>query len=137
MDVMYDKFLGLRERDAAGSGGGSVGGSVGTEIQETAGTSFPLANGKIFKHTLSENETIVFDETVFRSGICESCELWLTMPSSVVSFSFPDDLIWVDGIAPVMDTGNTQYVLVLRWDGSRLLANLAYTLEMENAGASV
>ena len=109
------------------SGGGD---DMGMEIVESPETSFTLVNGKVFNHTLSAAETLVFDTSGFRAGICATCELWLTMPSSVVSFSFPETLVWVDGSAPSIDAGNTQYVIVLRWDGSRLIANLAYTVEV-------
>lgn len=109
------------------SGGGD---DMGMEIVESSGTSFTLVNGKVYTHTLSAAETLVFDTSGFRAGICATCELWLTMPSSVVSFSFPETLVWVDGSAPSIDAGNTHYVIVLRWDGSRLIANLAYTVEV-------
>lgn len=109
------------------SGGGD---DVGMEIVESSGTSFTLVNGKVYTHTLSADETLVFDTSGFRAGICATCELWLTMPSDVVSFSFPETLVWVDGSAPSIDAGNMQYVIVLRWDGERLIANLAYTVEV-------
>lgn len=100
------------------------------EIVESSGTSFTLVNGKVFAHTLSADEVLAFDTSGFRAGICATCELWLTMPSDVVSFSFPETLVWVDGSAPSIDAGDMQYVIVLRWDGERLIANLAYSVEV-------
>ena len=100
------------------------------EIVESSGTSFTLVNGKVFAHTLSADEVLAFDTSGFRAGICATCELWLTMPSVVVSFSFPETLVWVDGSAPSIDAGDMQYVIVLRWDGERLIANLAYSVEV-------
>lgn len=59
------------------------------------------------------------------AGRCSTFELWLTMGATVVSFSMPDDLVWVS--TPSFDSANTLYAIAIRWDGESFVANLAYT----------
>jgi hypothetical protein len=49
------------------------------------------------------------------------------MPETVVSFSIPD-VTWIE--EPSFDTGNMLYCVVLRWDGAKVLANVAYSVEV-------
>lgn len=91
----------------------------GAEIQMKANTAF--------RHTLQEGETILITTPELSGAEAVTCELWLDMPETAVSFNFDPNLKWVDDAAPDMSKGGTRYVLAIRWDGSSLIGNLAYT----------
>lgn len=81
----------------------------------------------IFKYTVSENDVITINTSSMKPYQCSTMELWLTMPSTVVSFSIPN-VTWIE--EPSFDSANTLYTIAIRWDGEKLLANIAYTLEV-------
>lgn len=53
-------------------------------------------------------------------------ELWLDMPTPAVPFTL-QSFTWVDGAAPDFSSASTRYAMTVRWNGTKFLANLAYT----------
>lgn len=86
-----------------------------------------LKNETVVKHTLSNGEIITFDKSALKNDQCVTMELWLTMQEEVVSFTMPD-VTWIE--EPAFDTANTLYAVVIRWDGEKVIGNIAYTLEV-------
>lgn len=99
----------------------------GMAISSLEDPAIPFAHNGITKHTLSADEVITFDTSALSAEKSATMELWLTMPETVVSFSMPD-IVWIE--EPAFDAGNTLYAVVLRWDGAKLIGNIAYTLEV-------
>ena len=96
-------------------------------IRQFENTVFQIIGSTVVKHNLSENDVITFDTSSLKEDKCVTMELWLTMPETVVSFSI-SDVTWIE--EPSFDTGNMLYCVVLRWDGAKVLANLAYSVEV-------
>lgn len=88
----------------------------------------------VFTYAVAGGEVFTIDRSGFSAGRCVTFELWITNVSGS-SFTLPADLVWIDGSAPDMSAAGAMYALVIRWDGSRLLGNLAYSLEVTNAAA--
>ena len=117
--------------------GGSTDSFVSQEMLEAAvseqpiiqfeNTTFQIVGNTVIKHNLAENDVIMFDASSLDEDRCATMELWLTMPETVVSFSIPD-VTWIE--EPSFDTGNMLYCVVLRWDGAKVLANVAYSVEV-------
>ena len=117
--------------------GGSTDSFVSKEMLEAAvseqpiiqfeNTTFQIVGSTVIKHNLAENDVIMFDASSLDEDRCATMELWLTMPETVVSFSIPD-VTWIE--EPSFDTGNMLYCVVLRWDGAKVLANVAYSVEV-------
>lgn len=99
----------------------------GMEISTPEGTAFPLVHNTITKHTLSADETITFDTSAMTADKSVTMELWLTMPETVISFTV-SGVTWIED--PAFDTGNMLYAVTVRWDGEKIIANLAYTMEV-------
>ena len=106
----------------------------GAEIVPLTGTAIALAEGKVFRHTLSAGETFTFDTSGLTASRQVTGEVHLIQPSTAVSFTLPSGILWEsDGSfaagndAPDFSTGSTLYALVFRWDGTSFLGNLAYT----------
>ena len=104
-------------------------------ISQTATTIYPKKK-KIYKHTLVNNDDLLIKTSELPSNRCVNFELWLTMPNSLVSFTFnsASNILWnfdnifnTDNSTPSFDKANTLYVICFRFDGTNLLANLAYT----------
>lgn len=104
-------------------------GIAGISITEHTESAFAPVDGAIYKHTIVAGETIELGTTNFTADRCATFELWLTMGDTVVSFSLPDNLVWVSS-APIFGDINTLYALVIRWDGSGFVANMAYSKEV-------
>ena len=102
---------------------------AGVSITEHTESSFDPVDGAIYRHTIVAGETIELETANLTADRCATFELWLTMGATVVSFSLPDNLVWVSS-APSLDNINTLYALVIRWDGSGFVANLAYSKEV-------
>lgn len=100
----------------------------GLKISETSSSVITITNHTAAKYELKGDDSFTFDTSGLSADFCANMELWLTMKDSVKSFSFPADVVWIDGVTPKFDTANREYVIVLRWDGTRLLANLAYSV---------
>ena len=109
----------------------------GSRIIPQRSTTIYPENNKVYKHTLEENETISINTSNLPFNYCMSFELWLKMPSSVVSFTFGNNIYWnsdetfsLSNDPPDFSDTNMLYVLCFRYDGSRLLANLAYKIDL-------
>lgn len=106
-----------------------VNSSQGVYITEHTESSFAPVDGAIYKHTIVAGETIELETANLTADRCATFELWLTMGDTVVSFSLPDNLVWISS-APSFDNINTLYALVIRWDGAGFVANMAYSKEV-------
>ena len=110
----------------------------GYDIKTLSSTTFIPINEEVYKHTLSNNDVITFTTIYFSSTKMLSFELHLIQPSTPVSFTFSNSIKWIDdlnfnssNLPPDFSEGNTLYAIVFRWDGTELLANLAYTKDIE------
>lgn len=111
----------------------------GDLILPKTNTSIVPQHNLIIRHTLQTNDTILISTSQLVSDRQVTFELHLVQPSTAVSFTLPASLIWADSFgdfasantAPAMSTANMEYCIVIRWDGSDLLANLAYTKAIE------
>lgn len=92
-----------------------------------ATTAITPAEHQVFQHTLAASDAITIDTSALSATKCMTFELWLDMPSTAVSFTLPSGIAWVTGSAPDFSSGSTRYVIAVRWNGTKLLANLAYT----------
>lgn len=104
------------------------------DIDEMEGTVIPLSPAKVFVHTLTAGEVFSFDESCFTANREVTGEVHLIQPATAVTFTLPAGILWPDGQEfsagndmPDFSTGNTLYALVFRWNGSKILCNLAYT----------
>ena len=102
----------------------------GLLIRSAESETIIFRNNTVVKYEVAEGDSFTFDVSELSSDYCANMELWLSMKDSVKSFSFPADLVWVDGVTPKFTTANREYVIVLRWDSTRLIANLAYSVEV-------
>ena len=106
----------------------------GDDIATLTGTAVTPKHGAVYVHTLAASDAFTIDTTGLSATKQVTFELHLIQPSTAVSFSLPNTIIWGDGIsfagtntAPAMNESDMLYCLVFRWDGSDLLGNLAYT----------
>lgn len=81
---------------------------------------------QVYQISISSGASVTVDSSGLNSSVCMTAELWLDMPSSAVIFILPA-FTWIDGGAPLFSSGSTRYVITIRWNGSKFLANLAYT----------
>lgn len=95
-------------------------------------------NNKVYKHTLAANDVITFTTLGLSSNYVSTFELHLTQPSTAVSFTFSNSIKWIDNLnfnssnlPPDFSEGSKLYAIIFRWDGTELLANLAYTKDIE------
>lgn len=94
-------------------------------ITQTANSQIPFNHGTVIAYTVKADDVITIDTTKLKSNQCATMQLWLTMPQ-VVSFTL-SGVSWVK--EPQFDTANTVYTIVLRWNGSQVIANIAYKRE--------
>ena len=102
-------------------------------------TSIEPKNGVVYTYTPASSDAFSFVTPT--SGVVPTFELWLTQPSTAVTFSFTTTIWWDDGSgsyastnsAPDMSTADTVYVLVFRYDGQVWLGNLAYSRSVVSA----
>ena len=66
----------------------------GSRIIPQRSTTIYPENNKVYKHTLENNETISINTSNLPFNYCMNFELWLTMPSSVISFTFGNNIYW-------------------------------------------
>ena len=107
-------------------------------IINLTGTAVTPAPDTIFRKTLADDDTFTISTTGLSADKQVTFELHLIQPSTAVTFTLPASLIWADGDSfasantpPTMTTANKRYCIVIRWDGSDLLANLAYKKTIE------
>lgn len=94
-------------------------------ISASQQSAIELVHNTIIKHNIIADQTITFNNGAQNKST--TMELWLIMPETVVPFSMPN-VSWLE--EPSFDTANTLYAVVLRWDGEKIIANIAYTLEV-------
>ena len=99
-----------------------------------SGVSIIPAQDDVYRHELAANDAITIDTTGLSSSVQVTFELHLVQPATAVTFTLPAGVIWANGdafasgnAAPTMNTADTLYCLVFRWDGANLLGNLAYS----------
>lgn len=107
-------------------------------IVNLTGTAITPEPETVYVHTLSASDTFTISTTGLSASKQVTFELHLIQPATAVSFTLPANVIWADGdafasanTAPDMSTADTEYCIVIRWDGSNLLANLAYKKAVE------
>ena len=110
----------------------------GDDIATLTSTAVTPKHGAVYVHELEADDTFTIDSTGLSATKQLTFELHLVQPSTAVSFTLPNTLIWPDAgsfasanTAPDMSTADTEYCIVIRWDGSDLLANLAYAKAIE------
>ena len=85
-----------------------------------------INQNKIYKVALNGNGFIINVNTDgLLPNYTTTVELWLEMPGDIYDFSIPN-VTWIE--EPSFDTANAFYAVVLRWNGERVIGNLAYTL---------
>ncbi len=88
-------------------------------------------NVSIYTYTVSSATTFTFALDALQSAACYTFELWLNM-KTVSTLSFPSNIAWLDGSAPIMDEATTYCIVVrklpssLVTNGKNILLNLAY-----------
>ena len=106
---------------------------AGDEIATLAGTAITPQHGAVYKKTLAASDAFTIDTSGLTATKKLAFELWVIQPSTAVSFTLPNTIMWGDGYdfdwsypPPTMTTADKLYCIVIRWDGSDLLGNLAY-----------
>ena len=104
----------------------------------SAGTAITPEPDAVYRHTLAANDSFTVDTSALTSSKQITFELHLIQGATAVSFTLPSGILWADGNSfsasnpvPEMTDANTLYCIVIRWDGSDLLANLAYSKTIE------
>jgi len=110
--------------------------SYGQDIVVLTSPSFTPEDDKIYKYTLSANDSITINTTGLTADKVINFELHLIQPSTAVSFTLPNNLTWYDnGVfsssnnPPAFTDGGSLYAVSMRWNGYVLLANLSYIQE--------
>ena len=105
----------------------------GDEIVTLTGTAITPQDGAVYRKTLAASDAFTIDTSGLTATKKLAFELWVIQPSTAVSFTLPNTIMWGDGYdfdwsypPPTMTTANKLYCIVIRWDGSDLLGNLAY-----------
>lgn len=88
---------------------------------------------RAFQVVLSSGTVIGLNSSSLTTSICVTQELWLDMPYPAVPFSLPD-MVWLDGTPPDFDSPETRFAITVRWDGAKLLSNLAYSYVFGSTG---
>lgn len=108
-----------------------------TALDSTSIATIPAVSGSTYTYTLTGDETITFGTPT--AGYSPTFELWLTMPSTAVTFSFGTTILWADGNgrfssynpAPDFTEGGLVYRLVFQYDGFNWLGNLVSVKEVQ------
>ena len=96
----------------------------------------PAAEDKVYTCALTGGEEIALSAPA--AGRMTTVELHFAMPSTAVSFTFRDTILWSNSAelfsssaaAPDFSEGGVEYAVILRHDGTAWLGNLAYTKEL-------
>lgn len=94
-------------------------------ITEITDGVIPFKHNTVVQYQVNADDVLSINTQELKSGQCATMELWLVM-DQIVSFSL-NDVVWVK--QPQFDTANTTYTIVLRWNGSQVIANIAYKRE--------
>ena len=107
---------------------------AGQTISNVSSLAIAPEDGIIYAKTLAANDAVTFNTSALTSNTAVNFQLHLTQNTSAVSFTMPHDIYWYENgnftsgnTAPEMSEGSTKYALVFRWDGVKILGNLAYT----------
>ena len=111
----------------------------GDDIATLTGTAITPKHSAVYVHELADDDTFTISTTGLSADKQVTFELHLIQPSTAVTFTLPASLIWPDkegdfdsaNPPPTMSTADKLYCIVIRWDGSNLLVNLAYTKTIE------
>ena len=110
---------------------------AGDEIATLTGTAITPQHGAVFKKTLAASDAFTIDTSGLTASKQVTFELHLIQPSTAVTFTLPNTLLWPDldyfssgNPPPAMSDDDTLYCIVIRWDGADLIANLAYSKEV-------
>ena len=111
---------------------------AGDDIETLSATAITPQHGAVFKKTLTASDAFTISTADLTSDKQVTFELHLIQPSTAVSFTLPNTIMWGDGSdfdwsypPPTMTTADKLYCIVIRWDGSDLLGNLAYQKTMQ------
>lgn len=85
-------------------------------------SSIKLVDQQVFTWTVSDGDILYFDLSELAPGRSVTMELWLAMPT-VVPFTIAN-VTWIED--PDFSEENQVYCIVVRWNGKKLLANIAY-----------
>lgn len=106
-----------------------------TALDSTSITAIPAVSGATYTYTLTGDEAIDFGTPT--AGYSPTFELWLTMPTTAVTFSFTPTIIWSNNgrfasynPAPDFTEGGLVYRLVFQYDGTSWLGNLVSVKEV-------
>ena len=123
VEILSDTISIEAERE---SGGGDSG-MIINDVATLSGIA-PKENN-VYLKTLAANDAVSFSVSGSKPI---NFELWLNM-GSVVSFTFDNSILWMDGntvkstnLPPLFNEANTLYVIACRYDGTNVIANLAY-----------
>lgn len=97
------------------------------KITDSKSDTISLIHNTVVKHDIIADGTISFDTDGLPEDGCICMELWLSMSAEVVSFTI-SGVTWLE--EPAFDAANTLYAVVIRWDGTQILGNIAYTKEI-------
>ena len=92
---------------------------------------------KIYKYTLSADSELTIDTTALTANNTVDFELHLVQGATAKAVTWPNSIVWgengifkASNTAPAINEANTLYAFSIRWNGSKLLVNLAYSQEI-------
>lgn len=92
---------------------------------------------KIYKYTLSADSELTIDTTALTASNTVDFELHLVQGATAKAVTWPNSIVWGENgvfkgsnTAPAINEANTLYAFSIRWNGSILLVNLAYSQEI-------
>ena len=90
-------------------------------IDTVSGSSIILDRNKaMYKKSIAANTTLIFDDSnlTIESNEVMTFELVIVMGATVYTVTFPNNVTWLEGNAPVMTTLNKSYICTFRsYDG--------------------
>lgn len=92
---------------------------------------------KIYKYTLSADSELTIDTTALTASNTVDFELHLIQGATPKAVTWPNSIVWgengvfkTSNTAPAINEANTLYAFSIRWNGSIMLVNLAYSQEI-------
>lgn len=87
-----------------------------------------MDQNKIYKIKLTDSGyTININSDELPNNFVVTSEVWIEMSGDIYDFSMPN-ITWI--YEPYFDTANALYAIVLRWDGEKIIGNVAYSVEV-------
>lgn len=100
-------------------------------------TALAPKDNKIYKYTLSADSELTIDTTALTANNTVDFELHLVQSATPKAVTWPNGITWgengvfkASNTAPAINESNTLYAFSIRWHGSKLLINLAYSQEI-------